>query len=256
MGLGCPLSGMPGVWAGGGFTPRRKGANDAHLVLLVDGVYLSSAIGAPPFARPSLLVYNPPGTTHRDRFHGLDGRFFTISVSRERLEHVSRFATPVESAVAFTSGPALALAERLFRECRRWDAASALVAEGVSLELMAEMTRVHERRHRKLPVWLKPARELLHDRCRENVRISDIARHAGVHPIHLARTFREFFGCTPGDYLRRCRLESAARMLAEDQIPIAAIAAAAGFADQSHFSKAFRRAYSQSPRDYRRAQVS
>lgn len=228
---------------------------DAHFVLLVDGIYISAA-AAPPLSRPPLLIYNPPGTTHRDRFHTLAGRFFTISVSAESLARIAEFIDPVERPTALVEGHAVALAQRLSCECRRWDAASPLIAEGICLELMAEMTRAVDRKHRQPPSWLRDAREFLNDRCSEDVRISEIARTVGVHPVHLARTFREFFGCTPGDYLRRCRLDRAAVLLARNKLPIARIASQGGFADQSHFSKLFRKAFLMSPSEYRRAHVS
>lgn len=229
---------------------------DAHFVLLSRGAYISTAAGAPSPAQPPLLIYNPPGTTHRDRFQTLHGRFFTVSIAADSFRHITEFITPVERSTAWTEGHALELTQRLSCECRNWDTASPLIAEGICLQLIGEMTRAAGRQHRHPPAWLKAAREALHDRCVEDIRISDIARLAGVHPIHLARTFREFFGGTPGDYLRRCRLDRAAALLTRNELPIARIAAEAGFADQSHFSKAFRKAFSTSPSEFRRAHVS
>lgn len=234
----------------------RHTHEDAHLVLLLDGTYVSTAAKAPPICRPPLLIYNPPGTTHRDRFHALDGRFLTISVSGAGLQRIRQFLEPLDQPTAFREGPPLQLAQRLFRECRQWDRVSPLAAEGLCLELMAEMARTADRRHRQPPSWLKTARALIHDRCAENIGVSEIAQAVGVHPVHLARTFREFYQCTPGDYLRHCRLERAAGLLRGPGQPIAEIALDAGFADQSHFSKAFRKAFAVSPSEYRRAHVA
>lgn len=234
----------------------RHTHTDAHFVLLVEGLYISSAADALPLAQPPMLIYNPPGTTHRDRFHALDGRFFTISVSPESLRHVTEYVAPLERATAFSRGHALALARRLAGECRRWEQSSPLIAEGLGLELMAEMSHAKERSHRQPPAWLKAARELLHERCPEGIGITEIARVVGIHPIHLARTFREFFGCTPGEHLRRCRLDRAAILLAGKHLSIAGVAAEAGFADQSHFAKSFRKAFLMSPSEYRRAHVA
>ena len=74
----------------------------------------------------------------------------------------------------------------------------------------------------------------------------------GVHPVTLARAFRRTFGCTIGEYLRRLRIERAAEQLATGTQPLAEIALAAGFADQSHFSNVFRRRVGMSPSAYRR----
>ena len=59
---------------------------EAHFVLVLAGTYISSAHGAPSLAPAPALVYNPPGTVHRDRFLGGKGRFMTISIAPERLD--------------------------------------------------------------------------------------------------------------------------------------------------------------------------
>ena len=58
---------------------------------------------------------------------------------------------------------------------------------------------------------------------------------------------------TPGEYLRRCRLERARRLMQRSAAPLAEIAAAAGFSDQSHFSNAFRKIFGVSPGAFRRS---
>jgi AraC family transcriptional regulator len=64
--------------------------------------------------------------------------------------------------------------------------------------------------------------------------------------------FRQEYGCTLGDYLRNLRIGFASRRLATSSAPLAEIALAAGFADQSHFTKAFRRATGMTPVAWRR----
>jgi len=98
--------------------------------------------------------------------------------------------------------------------------------------------------------WLAVARELLDDQCGEAVRVTELARAAGVHPVHLARVFRRYLGCTPGDYLRR-RLERAAVLLRETACPLSDVALSCGFADQSHLANAFKRHIGVTPGAYR-----
>jgi AraC family transcriptional regulator len=114
------------------------------------------------------------------------------------------------------------------------------------------MSRGSERQHRQAPRWLAGARELLRARCADGIRISAVAAAAGVHPVHLIRTFREFFCATPGEYVRRCRLERAARLLADSDVSLVDVALESGYADQSHFSKAFKRQFAIAPSQYRR----
>jgi AraC-like DNA-binding protein len=64
--------------------------------------------------------------------------------------------------------------------------------------------------------------------------------------------FRREFGCSVGEYVRLRRLEEAARLLRTGTLALAAIAQVAGFADQSHFSNAFRRRFGLTPAQFRR----
>ena len=224
----------------------------AHFVLVLAGLYVSEARAAPAIAEGPFLLYNPPGTTHRDRFHTLRGRFLTISITPERLRSVSDHIALVREAVVLPGNRARKLAQRLAGELTCWHRASALIAEGLSLELVAEVAAKPARPERCPPLWLKQVRDLLRDQCTQTMSIADIAAAVQVHPVHLTRTFRRFFRSTPGEYLRTCRLEKAAVLLARTSKPLAQIALESGFADQSHFSKAFAHNFGSSPRHYRR----
>jgi AraC family transcriptional regulator len=78
-----------------------------------------------------------------------------------------------------------------------------------------------------------------------------IAAAAGIHPVHLARVFRRHCGYTLGDYVRKLRVDFAARQLLATDEPLAGIAFAAGFSDQSHFTKVFKRQTGMTPADFR-----
>jgi AraC family transcriptional regulator len=93
---------------------------------------------------------------------------------------------------------------------------------------------------------------MLCDRGTTPLRCTDLALEAGVHPVHLARVFRARHGISPGEYLRRRRLDWAAHRLAESAVPIADIALEAGFADQSHLTRSFHRWMGLTPLQYRR----
>ena len=83
--------------------------------------------------------------------------------------------------------------------------------------------------------------------------MGDLAASAGVHPDHLARAFRLRFGVPLGTYVRRLRLDWAAGQLSGGgDVAIVHIALNAGFADQSHFTRAFKRHTGLTPAEYRR----
>lgn len=70
--------------------------------------------------------------------------------------------------------------------------------------------------------------------------LSALARQVGLSPFHLHRLYRRFYGLTPAEHRLEARLRLARRLILGGAA-IADAAAALGFADQSHFSRAFRR---------------
>jgi AraC family transcriptional regulator len=87
----------------------------------------------------------------------------------------------------------------------------------------------------------------------EAVDLDAVSAQAGLSPFHFLRLFARVLGVTPHQYLVRCRLRSAARLLTDPRISVTAIAYDVGFADLSNFVRTFRRAAGVSPREFRRA---
>jgi AraC family transcriptional regulator len=101
------------------------------------------------------------------------------------------------------------------------------------------------------PNWLRQARELLHAHFNDSLNLDEIASAVGVHPTHLARTFKKHYRTTVGEYVRRLRLDWATRRLSETEESIAEIASSAGFYDQSHFSHLFKLHTGFTPAEFR-----
>ncbi|MET1162114.1 MAG: AraC family transcriptional regulator, partial [Pseudoxanthomonas sp.] len=206
---------------------------DAHFLLLLQGNYLSSAQGMPPVCSRRALVLNPPGTTHRDCFRGLDGLFFTVSIPAAVWRQAQTQRALPASAVKLP-GSTLVRAACLWRELRAWDTASTLAVESGLEELLDAAAAMTETETRSSPAWLQRARELLADEWRRTPGLVELARQADVHPVYLARAFRKHYGYSPGMYLRRCRMERAIGLLDDAGLSIAEVAANCGFVDQAH----------------------
>ena len=227
---------------------------DAHFVLVVSGTYLSSARGAPERARPPALIFNPPGTTHRDRFAGGVGTFVTVSVPGTSFLDIRTTGRSAAEAVCLRARSALSAAFRLARELR--EARDPMVMESSVWELFALVAEAGP------PVshpsaWVLRAYEAIMDRSAQpRLGVRDIAAEFNVHPVHLARAFRATWGCSPGELIRWRRVDRAAELLRSMELPAAHIAAETGFVDQSHMTRAFRAVYGTTPAAYRRERVS
>jgi AraC family transcriptional regulator len=156
--------------------------------------------------------------------------------------------------VHFKGGTLSTLLIRLYKEFKHADELSPLVVEGLALELLGESSRLLlNSEDRSGPRWLQHAEELARARFAEPLGLSCVANIIGAHPVCLAREFHRRYGMTLGEYLRRLRVEYVTRELVRSDTSLAAIANAAGFSDQSHMCRTFKRQIGLSPAKYRAA---
>jgi AraC family transcriptional regulator len=84
-----------------------------------------------------------------------------------------------------------------------------------------------------------------------DVSLASAARQAGMSPYHYLRLFARVLGVTPHQYLVRCRLRHAARLLGAGASSVTRVALEVGFGDVSNFVRTFRRAAHTTPRHFR-----
>ena len=144
------------------------------------------------------------------------------------------------------------LAGRLLEELTEPDDLTPLAMSSLFLDLLVVASRKDKIHHGSAPAWLKRSVEDLDARFLERPSLQELGKEAGVSPEHFTREFRRVFRMTVTEYVRRLRLEWASERLRVDSDSIAAIATAAGFADQSHFTRQFRRQFGVTPAGFRR----
>jgi AraC family transcriptional regulator len=195
------------------------------------------------------MIVKPAEERHSDRM--LHSRQVVIEPS-ETLSADSPLATLFES-IRFVRDPATtAIGLRLAAELNAPDAWTPTAVEGLTFEALAAFARVtcDVRSSASAPAWLRPVEERVRDGG-DPPSLMELGLMSGVHPGHVNRMFKRHFGCAIGEYGRRCRLERAARELLHTTASIASIALDAGFADQSHFTRAFRGVFRMTPGEYR-----
>ena len=98
--------------------------------------------------------------------------------------------------------------------------------------------------------------EYINTNIADAIRLRDIAAAVGMSMFHLSRTFRATTGVTLHRYLTQARVEKVKALLLDSDQGLAAIADSAGFSDQSHMSKTFKRFTGTTPRLFRRTRRS
>ena len=228
-------------------------AHDDWTVLLID----SGAVGydldrTHHLALPDAVTVLPPGVPHDGR-SATRGRGF-----RKRVLYL-------ESSWLPKSAPSAAAVRPTFDDV---DIVSAVRAVHRALNDPVELLDAeHEAlllRERLLTRLDKPTRSaadaplarrlrlLLDDRVVESFTISEAAAHLGAHPSHLTRSFTRAYGMPPHRYLISRRVDRARRLLV-DGWRVADAAASAGFHDQAHLTRHFRRILGTTPARFRDA---
>jgi len=224
----------------------------ASLVVMLEGSFDLELTSATRHCGPTAVFSEPAGSAHTNRMGTAGAHVVVVQPDPAERELFRPFAAVLEAPTHRYHGGLAGRASQLARELRAGDDLGALAAEGIVMELLVTLTRLAPGRRGRPAAWLWRAQELLHARFGETVRLAEVAREVGVHPAHLARAFRGQFGVTVGEYVRRLRLEWAAAELERAEASLARVALAAGFADQSHFTRAFRRYTGLTPSVYRR----
>jgi AraC-like DNA-binding protein len=226
--------------------PRHAHA-EATVAIVVRGGFAGDYSGFERDCGPMTMVVEPAGASHANRFAAHPTTVVTLSLRPSTTPSVDAVAASARfGRDAFVAG----VATQADSELHRPDDLTPLAVEALSLELVTRLARTHaDGGH---PAWVSEARELLHARFAESLRLTDVASGVGVEPDRLARAFRRAYGEPVATYVRRLRVNAAAaRLVAERETPISAIAADVGFADQSHLTRSFLRMMGTTPARYR-----
>jgi len=220
-----------------------------HLCVVRAGAF-AETVGRHAEVATTGVLRLSPAARHDIQF-GPDGaRCLLIEVGREDAAALRR---PPRTS-AFLTDPWLAeLTYRLERALTGCGSTPGTATDLV-LEILAQVSRRQLGRPAgPPPPWLLAARDRLADESRVPPSANTLALAAGVHRVHLVRSFRDHFGCTLRGYVRRRRLAEATRLLLLTDLPLSHVAVEAGFADQAHLTRTLRSATGSTPLALRRA---
>jgi AraC-like DNA-binding protein len=181
------------------------------------------------------IVYVEPSRL-TDALRGLRGRPYPLPFVKEPVSSNARLAHAVEEAF------------RAPLESLAVDSLVVALAEGL---LAAERGGLPPAVSRRVDVpAVERARQFLDAERTRVVRSAELESITGLTRYDLARQFRIMFGTSPYRYLLMRRLGFARERLHQAR-PLVEVACDAGFADQPHFTRAFKAAFGLTPARYR-----
>jgi AraC family transcriptional regulator len=197
--------------------------------------------------RPGTVLVKPEGARHSNQYDDGGATTLVVEVPKRAQNRLELSGVFCETRVVVSSA-SHHIASRLASELRGEAPARKLMLEGLAYELfgfVARMSRLSASR----PLWLDDVAEFI--RADDTLSLSDVSRLVARHPSHVAREFQRHMGTSVGAFARRHRLDRAAVTLREGDDPIADVALACGFHDQSHFTRSFHEYSGATPAQYR-----
>lgn len=199
---------------------------------------------------PNTVLWRPPTISHSDGMTGTNGRSFSVYIKDEFLDNCSDVVS-IPNEFSEQNTYLVFLANRLRNEFRNWTNGSDLIAEGLVLEMLGYAARKRILADRFPPEWVVRIVEKLEDEYLDRHTNLELANEVGIHPVHLARTFRRHYGRSVGTYLKEIRVHRAMSLILQKELTLAEIAYSTGFSDQSQFTKAFKQIVGITPGAFR-----
>jgi AraC family transcriptional regulator len=221
-----------------------------YFALLLEGAYEERGSGFDLRYEPYTLVFHSAGTTHEDEM--LEPcRFFAVDLLPQWEAVIAELGGARAHVFELNGGDPIWLVLRLYREFLARADSSESAVEALVYELCAYVAK-RSTDESDEPLWLAGADAAVRDGFHQPLDLAALASTIGVHPTHLCRTFRRFRGHTISDAILGARIQCAARRLTESNASLAEIAIEAGFTDQSHMTRSFKRITGAPPGQLRR----
>ncbi|MGI8837013.1 MAG: helix-turn-helix domain-containing protein [Pyrinomonadaceae bacterium] len=232
----------------------RHSHRHSGFCLIIKGGYTESYGNAVLELKPSYVKFQPAGEMHSDVYGKESVHCFIVELEPQWLKRMSAESFVGSDPYVYAGDTVSWLMMKLRREFAAHDSEAAIAIEGIVLDLIAQTSRRRKKVLGKQPIpnWLKQAKDFIADEFSQPLTLSIIAGAVNVHPVYLANSFRRHYGCTIGEYVRQRRVKFACDRISNSRDPLAEVALAAGFANQSHFARAFKQVTGMTPGEYRR----
>jgi AraC family transcriptional regulator len=216
----------------------------AWFTFLFAGSYIERLPSAERRCSAGMVIWHPPELVHENYFIS-DDHNLNLVFEPEWLESLPPDATLPCKAVSWDGGLAYRFGLELYRGMNR----DGKVSKESVINLISRCAAdAHTHRHAR---WLARVLDWINDEYSSALTLTQASEKAGVHPVHVSRSFRSTLGCTFREYLTLTRLRRATDLLKRSPRDITEIAVACGFSDHAHFTRTFKRATGLTPSGYR-----
>ncbi|MBC9795940.1 helix-turn-helix transcriptional regulator [Sinomicrobium weinanense] len=226
------------------YTETHRHENQ-YFSILLKGTYLEKNEASETRVLPGDALFRPGGYVHQNYFTDRDVHCFNMEFGKtwmkkydydfkfpEQLAHFKAGMTPflVQMLVGFMDGKQIDLIEETIADF---------------------LFQVHEKPVKLRQPWLAKLLKMLENELDSFHSLDSLSKRVFVHPIYMARAFKQNTGVTIGQYQLKVKLVHALYLLMNTLKPISEISHLNGFYDDSHFINSFKSYYKISPHQFR-----
>ena len=217
-----------------------------YLSLLVQGQYLEKGNTAENLIGAGDLVFRPYDYDHANVFNEKEGICFNIEIKKNWKDFVDfDFNIPAKTTI-YKAGSLPAVYRLLHSVLNNADQDTCQEAALDCFLDFAQGSPISSR----LP-WVSKIVKILENETDVHHSIQSLSERVYIHPIYLARAFKEKTGFTIGEFQVRAKVQKACSLLFKSSYSVAEIAFLSGFCDAAHLINTFQRVFSSSPHQLR-----
>lgn len=182
---------------------------------------------------------------------------FDVATLAERIGEAPDRTALATPRLQFDDERLFALARLIAEDCGGPDARHDVYGDSLVTALFVDLMRLGpspalRRRSALSPRQLERATAHIEENCLRPLRLQELADLLGLSQSYFSHAFKAATGVPPYQWHMQARIRKVQEMLAGSTLPLTEIAVSAGFADQAHLTRAFRRHVGTTPAAWRR----
>lgn len=197
------------------------------------------------------LLFHNWQDAHYNIASGQFTRGFHVELGAKWFESFDTINNVTEGSIRIADPRVKTLMYNILKEMKLGGDDTQLAIDALLLEIFGLLGKTRQAANSKKPKWVNRIKEMLHGST-HNCTLAQLANSLDVHPGHLSREFSRHFHTTLGEYIRSIKVQRALALLPNSDLSLTNISFECGFADQSHFIRAFRSYYHVTPLVYRK----
>jgi AraC family transcriptional regulator len=196
------------------------------------------------------VLYKPGGARHANHY-STRARSLIVELLPSSRVTLAHWLQKSDIPVLVSSGLSCALGLAVLRHFRSRSLGLTSTCEQLALDVCGRWT-AHSSGVKEAGRRMDDVAEFIRGEALTPLRLAAVAMRFGYHPVYLSRAFRRRHGMSIGEYVHRSRVAAVAEAVVRSDESLASIAQRAGFSDQSHFTRIFRRFTACPPAQLRR----